>query len=442
MPIHKDLPDSELHPPKGFLPASNESFPIKNASGLLEWISTSNLGSKWHTGAGIPAPTLGRTGDFYLDSDVGDFYEKVNFNTWILRGNVDGSDWFKGSGPPNSALGRIQDFYIDIDEGDIYEKTAPTVWDLITNIDGSDWFQDAGPPAPSLGREQDFYIDKTNGDLYEKISPTTWSQFANIRGPQGVPGPLANVVEDTSPELGGNLNGQGHSISNVSTYNGVTVEAHASRHAPSGADVLPLGNPINIGTSNTPGTANSYPRSDHQHAHANQPGGTLHALVTQALAGFMSAVDKLKLDQFNVGHLSYSNAALQTTAAATFVNVVLDTDRESFANGLLTKLNPTDFQTNFDGQVIIKYRVSGFPSTNDQGWEIGIQRNTNDIAWSLVASNSKNNTSRRDTPSASTILNCAVNDVFRLRLRSIEGSTITVSPDFAYMSIRVYRISP
>src|SRR3989338_7217593 len=172
MPIHKDLPDSELHPPKGFVPASTESFPIKNASGLIEWISTSNLGSKWHTGAGLPSPAVGRTGDFYLDSDVGDFYEKVNFNTWTLRGNVDGSDWFKGSGPPSSALGRIQDFYIDIDEGDIYEKTAPTVWDLITNIDGSDWFQGAGPPALSLGREQDFYIDKSNGDLYEKTSPS------------------------------------------------------------------------------------------------------------------------------------------------------------------------------------------------------------------------------------------------------------------------------
>lgn len=296
MPIHKDLPDSELHPPKGFLPASNESFPIKNASGLLEWISTSNLGSKWHTGAGLPSPALGRTGDFYLDSDVGDFYEKVNFNTWTLRGNVDGSDWFKGSGPPNPALGRIQDFYIDIDEGDLYEKTAPTLWDLITNIDGSDWFQGAGPPAPSLGREQDFYIDKTNGDLYEKNSPTAWNIFANIKGPQGPVGPMANVSDDTTPELGGSLDGQGHSISNVSTYNGVMVASHATRHAPGGADPLALGNPVSIGTINSPGTADSYPRSDHQHAHANQPGGTLHALATALIAGFMSAADKSKLD--------------------------------------------------------------------------------------------------------------------------------------------------
>ncbi|MGE3682406.1 MAG: hypothetical protein AB7G93_11830 [Bdellovibrionales bacterium] len=442
MPIHKDLPDSELHPPKGFIPASNESFPIKNASGLLEWISTSNLGSKWHTGAGVPAPALGRTGDFYLDSDVGDFYEKTNFNTWTLRGNVDGSDWFKGSGPPSPALGRIQDFYIDIDEGDLYEKTAPTVWDLITNIDGSDWFQGAGPPAPALGREQDFYIDKITGDLYEKNSPTTWNLFANITGPQGPVGPMANVSDDTTPELGGNLNGQGHSISNVSTYNDVTVEAHAARHAPSGADALPLGGPVNIGAINAPGTANSYPRSDHQHAHANQPGGSLHALVTQVLSGFMSASDKLKIDQLNIGHLSYSNSAIITTNSVTFINVSLDADRESFANGLLTKLNSTDFQTNFAGQVAITYRASCFPATNDQGWEIGIQRNSSDISWAALGSNAKNNSNRRDTPSGSVILNCTMSDVFRLRLRSLEGSTITVNPDFAYMSIRVYRISP
>lgn len=267
MPIHKDLPDSELHPPKGFLPASNESFPIKNAAGLLEWISTSNLGSKWHTGAGLPSPALGRTGDFYLDSDVGDFYEKVNFNTWTLRGNVDGSDWFKGSGPPNTTLGRIQDFYIDIGEGDLYEKTSPTIWTLITNIDGSDWFQGAGPPAPSLGREQDFYIDKITGDLYEKTSPTTWGLFANITGPQGPVGPMANVSDDTTPELGGNLDGQGNNISNVGTYNGVTVESHAGRHAPGGAD------PIATGTASTQtpdqanaeGNASSLARANHTH---------------------------------------------------------------------------------------------------------------------------------------------------------------------------------
>ena len=296
MPIHKDLPDSELHPPKGFVPAQNESFPIKNSAGLLEWISTSNLGSKWYTGSGVPAPAIGRTGDFYLDADVGDFYEKVNFNTWTLRGNVDGSDWFKGSGPPDSALGRVQDFYIDIDEGDIYEKTNPTTWSLITNIDGSDWFQGAGPPAPSLGRVQDFYINKSNGDLYEKTAPTEWSNFGNIRGPQGVPGPLAHLVEDTTPELGGNLNALGYSISNVSSYNGVAIESHAARHAPGGSDPIATGTPStqvpdqanaagndasfakanhihniptavpqNIGSVNSQGTANSFSRSDHVH---------------------------------------------------------------------------------------------------------------------------------------------------------------------------------
>ena len=267
MPIHKDLPDSELHPPKGFTPAPIESFPIKNSSGFLEWISTSNLGSKWHTGSGTPAAALGRTGDFYLDSDVGDFYEKVTFNTWTLRGNVDGSDWFKGSGPPSSSLGRVQDFYIDIDEGDLYEKTAPTAWGLITNIDGSDWFQGAGPPASSLGRVQDFYIDKVSGDLYEKTAPSVWTVFANITGPQGPVGPMANVSDDSTPELGGNLDGQGNSISNVSSYNGVVVEAHASRHAPGGSDAIATGTPATQTPDqvNTLGVATSLSKSDHVH---------------------------------------------------------------------------------------------------------------------------------------------------------------------------------
>lgn len=49
-------------------------------------------------------------------------------------------------------------------------------------------------------------------------------------------------------------------------------------------------------TTNAEGAATSLARSDHQHAHGNRGGGTLHALVTALAAGFMSAADKIKLD--------------------------------------------------------------------------------------------------------------------------------------------------
>lgn len=59
---------------------------------------------------------------------------------------------------------------------------------------------------------------------------------------------------------------------------------------------IPTAAPVDVGTGNAEGTSTSFARADHVHDHANQPGGTLHAVATGALAGFMSAADKTKLD--------------------------------------------------------------------------------------------------------------------------------------------------
>lgn len=53
--------------------------------------------------------------------------------------------------------------------------------------------------------------------------------------------------------------------------------------------------PAPIGTA-APGTANDASRGDHAHAHGDQAGGSLHAIATGAVAGFLSASDKAKLD--------------------------------------------------------------------------------------------------------------------------------------------------
>lgn len=344
MPIHRDLPQEELHNPKGFDPAANETVPIKNAQGLLEWVTTAVFGSTWLTGSGVPVAAQGKTGDFYLDADFGDFYEKTAFDTWTLRGNLDGSDWFKGSGAPDGAIGRIKDFYVDVTNGNLYEKTGVATWTLITNIDGSDWFRGSGAPAAGLGEMQDFYIDVDNGDLYEKTAPTVWTKFTNIDGsvwhdgtgapagglgkerdlylntgngdlykkttpttwvlltniigPVGPMGPgLAAVEDDPAPRLGGNLDGNGQSVTGLGPINGVTITAHATRHLPNGADPLATGVPSTLGTANQTGSANALARQDHVHAHGNQAGGTLHAdVIAGGASGFISGADKTKLD--------------------------------------------------------------------------------------------------------------------------------------------------
>jgi len=49
-------------------------------------------------------------------------------------------------------------------------------------------------------------------------------------------------------------------------------------------------------STNAEGTATSLARSDHTHSHGVRGGGTLHAVATVAVAGFMAAADKSKVD--------------------------------------------------------------------------------------------------------------------------------------------------
>jgi hypothetical protein len=59
---------------------------------------------------------------------------------------------------------------------------------------------------------------------------------------------------------------------------------------------VPTGTPSTIGTANAQGAAAAFARQDHVHNHGAQTVGTLHAVATTSVAGFMSATDKTKLD--------------------------------------------------------------------------------------------------------------------------------------------------
>jgi hypothetical protein len=87
-----------------------------------------------------------------------------------------------------------------------------------------------------------------------------------------------------------------HDITGVGTVDGVIVSAHADRHLPGGLDFLATAAPISIGTSNEEGDAASYAKSNHQHDHADQLGGSLHAdAVAGVSSGFISAAGQTKL---------------------------------------------------------------------------------------------------------------------------------------------------
>jgi len=96
--------------------------------------------------------------------------------------------------------------------------------------------------------------------------------------------------------MSGDLQMGTHDITGIGNVDGVDVSAHAARHLPGGLDFLATATPVSIGTSNVEGDAASFAKSNHQHDHANQLGGSLHAgAVAGVSAGFISAAGQTKL---------------------------------------------------------------------------------------------------------------------------------------------------
>ena len=102
---------------------------------------------------------------------------------------------------------------------------------------------------------------------------------------------------------------------------------------------IPTGTPSTIGTVSQIGTSSNYARQDHIHSHGDQAGGTLHATVSTTTAGFMSAADKVILNNITSSTQSLTN------------KTIIGTTNYVDANGLKTATNPV-------------YIVSAAPSVN------------------------------------------------------------------------------
>lgn len=78
-----------------------------------------------------------------------------------------------------------------------------------------------------------------------------------------------------------------------------------------------------VSTVGATGSASTSSRSDHVHAHGVQSNGTLHADATQSVDGFMSAVDKIKLDS-----IEDLGIAGRSTLSLTSVNIQAGTTQD------------------------------------------------------------------------------------------------------------------
>lgn len=277
--------------------------------------------------------------------------------------------------------------------------------------------------------------------------------------------------------MSGNLNMGGNNVTNVGTVDGIDPSAHGARHNPGGADPIATAAPVtanadgnnNVGTANSvarsdhkhnvsvgspvgitdtttaPGTANSLARSDHQHAHGNRGGGSLHATAVGGgtpANGFMSGTDKVKLDTFAQGHLQYSKNTQQTTTDTTNgIALTFPQNQSSFPNSLLTKLSDTQIRTDYDGQVEMNFNVYCFPGANDRSFEVFIRKNLSNELWTIVKMTGKGDPNQGQSATASFILDCANGDTFEVRLRSVDGTLMTIPANRSLVRAKVERIA-
>jgi hypothetical protein len=146
-------------------------------------------------------------------------------------------------------------------------------------------------------------------------------------------GNLSGLLADDHPQylrtdgtrsLTGNLSLGTHNLTNVGMVNGVTVETHASRHLPTGADALTTAAPsVNVSPSstNTVGIANSLSRSDHNHALTGvgvlaNPLSQFAATTSLQLAGVIS-------DETGTGSLVFASGPTLTSPNV-LTSLVLD----------------------------------------------------------------------------------------------------------------------
>ncbi|MDX1421546.1 MAG: hypothetical protein R3322_00310 [Kiloniellales bacterium] len=166
----------------------------------------------------------------------------------------------------------------------------------------------------------------------------------------------------------------------------VDLDTHGSRHAPSGSDPLSLGAPIAISdTTNSAGSANSFPRSDHVHAHGSRGGGTLHTAATAGVSGFMSAADKSKLDGIPASATSNAAASQNSTSSS-------GTTSATFAAAFGSALNPSE-----DGDYLAIFETDTDNTTNNTVGEIALGLNSTTTAVAGTARQTQGSSRRNST---------------------------------------------
>ena len=200
---------------------------------------------------------------------------------------------------------------------------------------------------------------------------------------------LQYLLVDGTRAMSGNLNLNSNQITSAGNINGVSITTHASRHLPNGGDALTTGVASTLGTSNTTGTANAFARQDHVHAHGDQTSGSLHAIATNSVNGFMSAPDKVKIDILYNGGTIAGNLSVNSSFANIFsgnTGTAVYFGDGSNLTGIVSTLYITssDGTTTNLGDVSLKTESITFEGVASKGLTTTFNDGTNTLKYDLA----------------------------------------------------------
>ena len=170
--------------------SDGETFQQKLDAGKLKG-QTGNTGSTgakgadgatWLSGTAVPASSLGKNGDWFLNTANYDIYQKVN-GAWAKQGNIKGATGATGQTGATGPQGAT---------GAAGAKGA----------DGATWYTGTGVTGTSTtgtvfsgsgvasAKVNDLYLNSSTGAVYKcttagAASVAKWAYLCNIKGPKG-----------------------------------------------------------------------------------------------------------------------------------------------------------------------------------------------------------------------------------------------------------------
>jgi hypothetical protein len=182
-------------------------------------------GEQWFSGAGGPSGGLPGSvvGDWYIDTNNGNLYEKTGTTQWTFRMVIAGEKWYTSATAPPGTSYNPGDLWLNSSTGDVYDWAIadpgpPIVYGWVPRAinlkgpAGEKWFTGSGAPAGATGVVGDWYLDSVTGDYYEKTGASAWTARGNLKGPKGDTGAPGSggggtVIDYQAFEVAGSFSG-------------------------------------------------------------------------------------------------------------------------------------------------------------------------------------------------------------------------------------------